>query len=138
MADFESMLREYISENEKVLAEVHFRKSKLTFQFPVRNIPTTSPFFVFFTVTDVGFYATNKRLIRVEFETMPDFRELPYSAIEEIVPVKEKKLFRRREYYQIEGNLSNEERRLWRIPANAKNAEEFYRVVEEMIRRRRE
>jgi len=131
----ESFVDKYISKDEKILARVHFSESKFISQAPTKDYASTSPYSR--TVVDVGFYATNKRLIRIEFETMPDFRELPYSMIKKIVLVKEKKLFRKREYYQIEGNLGDDERKLWRFPANAKNAEEFCRVVNDIVKRRR-
>jgi len=134
---FENILREYISEDEKVLEEVHFRESRFAFQFPARNIPTTSPFFAFFTVTDVALYATNKKLIRIAFETTPETSVLPYSKITSVELIRKRKLLFKHSFFQIEGNLGDDERKLWRFPANAKNAEEFCRVVNDIVKRRR-
>mgnify|MGYP000507154226 CR=1 FL=1 len=135
MAKFENILKEHISEDEKILAEVHFRESKFTFQFPVRNVPTTSPFFAFFRVTDAALYATDKKLIRIAFETTPEIRILSYSKITSVELIRRRRLPFKHSFFQIEGELSDEERKLWRIPANARNAEEFCRVVNEIIRR---
>ncbi|RLI79978.1 hypothetical protein DRP05_02000 [Archaeoglobales archaeon] len=41
--------------------------------------------------------------------------------------------FKRKEkYYQIDGDLNEEEKKLWRIPANAENVDEFLRVMKEI------
>jgi|Deesub1362B_J571_1020462.scaffolds.fasta_scaffold00052_64 hypothetical protein len=119
----ERIIEDILEENEEILAKVSWKE--------VRYALMTLVF-------DVIIYATNKRLLYVMHEVKRIVYELQYSRITQIELVEKRKmLVFKQSYYQIDGDLNDRERKLWRIPANVENAEEFCRVVSEIVKKRR-
>ena len=112
------IIEDILDEKEKVLATTNWKVS-------------TTPFV--YTVMDFIIYATNKRLILVIKEVYRSIYELPYYRITSIELVSKGLLFFKKRYYQIDGDLNDKERKLWRIPADAENVDEFVEIVKKMI-----
>ena len=76
----EKIVREALEPGEKILARLHYRKEAWTATYNVAAIPT---------IYDYYFFATDKRLLGVFVDELPELVGLPYSKIEGFEVVEE-------------------------------------------------
>jgi len=76
----ERLVREAMEPGEKILARFHYRKEAWTATYNVAAIPT---------IYDYYFFATNKRLLGVFVDELPELVELPYSKVQGFDVVEE-------------------------------------------------
>ncbi|RLI76246.1 hypothetical protein DRO97_01270 [Archaeoglobales archaeon] len=117
----DKIIEDILDEKEKILATTNWRESKLSYSPRDHR------------VYSIIVYATNKRLLYVMHEVDRIVYELPYYKVTSIKLVEEGFLFFKKRYYQIDGDLKNWERKVWRIPANAENVGEFVETVKKVI-----
>lgn len=141
------MIREYLEKGESVITDVFVRFHSYDYHYFITNkrlICLRRPAHVFHELNlskTSSIILSEERKLKTEFfvaglVTIFAAWIFPFSKIIAafgIFLIAASLLFRRKErYYQIDGDLDEKERKLWRIPANAENVDEFLRAMKRL------